>query len=67
MTHGHDCRIRLTTTAESDLPNILRWTTGQSGHARARIYSENWTHAILALADGPHIAGSRDATASLRA
>ena len=59
MTHGHGWRIRLTTTAESDLRNILRWTAGQFGHVQARIYSEALTRAIKARTDGPHIAGSR--------
>ena len=59
MTHGHGWRIRLTTTAESDLRNILRWTAGQSGHAQARIHGETLTRAVQALTDGPHIAGSR--------
>ncbi|MDE0374021.1 MAG: type II toxin-antitoxin system RelE/ParE family toxin [Rhodospirillales bacterium] len=59
MTHGHGWRIRLTTTAESDLRNILRWTAGQFGHAQAGFYSETLTRAIQALTDGPHIAGSR--------
>lgn len=59
MTHGHGWRIRLTTTAESDLRNILRWTAGQFGHAQARIYGETLTRAVQALTGGPHIAGSR--------
>lgn len=59
MTHGHDWRIRPTTTAESDLRNILRWTAGQSGHAQARICSETLARAMQALTGGPHIAGLR--------
>ena len=59
MTHGHGWPIRLTTTADSDLRNILRWTVRQFGHAQARIYGETSTHAIQALTDGSHIAGSR--------
>lgn len=59
MTGDHGWRIRLTTTAESDLRNILRWTAGQFGHAQARIYSETLTRAIQALTDGPHVAGSQ--------
>ena len=59
MTGGHGWRIRLTTTAEQDLQDILRWTAVQFGHAQARIYSETLTRAIQALTDGPHVAGSR--------
>ena len=49
----------LTTTAEQDLQDILRWTAVQFGHAQARIYSETLTRAIQALADGPHVAGAQ--------
>ena len=49
MTGGHGWRIRLTTTAERDLRNILRWTAGQFGHAQARIYSETLTRAVQIL------------------
>ena len=59
MTGDHGWRIRLTTTAESDLRNTLRWTAGRFGHAQARIYSETLTRAIQALTDGPHVAGSQ--------
>ncbi len=59
MTQGHGWPIRLTTTAESDLGNILRWTAGQFGPVQARIYGETLTRAIQALTDGPHIAVSR--------
>ena len=59
MTSDHGWRIRLTTTAESDLRNILRWTAGRFGRAQARVYGETLTRAIRALADGPHVAGAR--------
>ena len=59
MSGGHGWRIRLTTTAEQDLQDILRWTAVQFGHAQARTYSETLTRAIQALTDGPHVAGSR--------
>ena len=67
MTHGHGWRIRLTTTAESDLRNILRWTARQFGHAQARIYSETLTRAIQALTEDRISLDRGDATASLRA
>lgn len=59
MTGGRGWRVRLTTTAEQDLQDILRWTAVQFGHAQARTYSETLTRAIQALTDGPHVAGSQ--------
>ena len=58
MTGGRRWRVRLTTAAESDFRNILRWTSERFGHAQARIYSETLTRAVQALTDGPHVAGS---------
>lgn len=59
MTSGHCWRVRLTATAESDFRNILRWAAERFGYTQGRIYSETLTHAIQALANGPHVAGSR--------
>ena len=59
MTGDRRWRVRLTTTAESDFRNILRWTAERFGHAQARVYSETLKRAIQALDHGPHVAGSR--------
>ena len=67
MTGDHGWRIRLTTTAESDLRNILRWTAEQFGHAQARIYSETLSApSRLSLMDRMSLVRS-NATASRRA
>ncbi len=59
MTNGCRWRVRPTATAESDFRNILRWIAERFGYIQVRIYSEALMRAIQALANGPHVAGSR--------
>ncbi len=59
MTGNQGWHVRLAAAAESDFRNILRWTADRFGRAQARIYGETLTRAVQALANGPHVAGSR--------
>ena len=61
MTGDRCWRVRLTLTAgaESDIRQILQWTSEQFGLAQAQVYSETLAQAILALTAGPHVTGSR--------
>ena len=53
-------RIRLTATAETDIQNILIWTSEYFGERQAHIYADTLTAAIEALAEGPGLAESRE-------
>ncbi len=53
-------RVRLTTSAETDFQNILRWTSERFGETQARIYADTLSGAIEALGEGPDIAGARE-------
>ncbi len=59
MADGRGWRIRLTTAAEVDFQNIVRWTSERFGEAQARQYAETLTRAIESLAAGPDVPGSR--------
>ena len=59
MTGNQGWRVRLTAAAESDIRNILQWTTERFGPAQARIYSETLSRAIQALAAGPNVVGCK--------
>ena len=62
MTGDRQWRIRLTSAAEDDFRNILRWTRERFGEAQARAYADTLTRAIQALTSGPHVAGARERT-----
>ncbi len=57
---GRQWRIRLTSAAEADFQNIVRWTAERFGEVQARVYAEILTETIDALATGPHVAGVRE-------
>lgn len=50
--------VRLTSAAEVDFENILRWTAGQFGAHQARTYARTLTLAIEALHQGPDVLGA---------
>lgn len=52
-------RVRLGAAAEVDFANILKWTTETFGARQSRVYRDTLVQAIGALAEGPHVAGSR--------
>ena len=60
MTPRRRWRIRLTTTAETDLQNILSWTSEYFGARQAHIYADTLTEAIEALTEGPDLAGFKE-------
>ena len=51
--------VRLGASAETDIEEILRWTLAQFGEAQTRIYAETISLALMSLAGGPNIIGSR--------
>jgi toxin ParE1/3/4 len=58
-TESHHWPVRLTTSAESDIRQILAWTFEKFGEAQARTYAETLSATLEALADGPTISGAR--------
>lgn len=50
---------RLSAAAETDLREIIRWTTRQFGAAQARSYRQTILSAIRALENGPEAPGSK--------
>jgi toxin ParE1/3/4 len=52
-------RVRLSTAAELDFANILKWTTENFGVRQSRLYRDTLLQAIGALANGPDVAGSK--------
>ena len=60
MTGDRQWRIRLTSAAEDDFRNILRWTEDHFGKTQARTYANTLTSAIQALTAGPRIPGARE-------
>ena len=51
--------VRLTTAAEADFEEILRWTVDQFGDVQARIYAETVSAALNDLTAGPTVVGAR--------
>ena len=49
--------VRLTTTAEADFQEILRWTAGHFGARRASSYAEQIISALTRLTEGPTAIG----------
>jgi toxin ParE1/3/4 len=49
--------VRLSTTASTDLENIIRWTARRFVPAQARAYAVTLTDALAALTGGPDIIG----------
>ena len=61
--------VRLTSAAEADFAQILRWTAGQFGSRQARVYARTLSLAIEALSQGPEVLGASprdDITPGLR-
>ncbi len=59
MAERHRWRVRLTTSAETDFQDILRWTSERFGETQANTYADTLSEAIEALTAGPNIAGAR--------
>ena len=59
MAERHRWRVRLTTSAETDFQDILRWTSERFGEPQANTYADTLSEAIEALTAGPNIAGAR--------
>jgi toxin ParE1/3/4 len=51
--------VRLTESAATDFKDILRWTASRFGAAQARVYAETLSRAMVALTEGPRLAGTR--------
>ena len=51
--------VRLGAAAEVDFANILRWTTENFGARQSRVYRDTLVQAIVELAGGPDVTGSR--------
>ena len=45
--------VRLSTAAEGDFQDILRWTAAQFGQTQAHIYAKTISNALQALSAGP--------------
>src|SRR4051812_42189586 len=56
-------RVDVGREARIDISNVLRWTAANFGPAQARAYADTINAALLALRDGPTIAGSLDRSA----
>jgi toxin ParE1/3/4 len=52
-------RVDLSSSAERDYENILRWTVENFGDAQAVIYDETIRSALKALLDGPKVLGAK--------
>src|SRR4051812_38088825 len=52
-------RVGLGAAAEVDFANILRWTTENFGARQSRVYRDTLVQAIIELAGGPDVVGSR--------
>ena len=52
-------RVRLSTAAELDLANILKWTAENFGARPAEIYRDTLIAAIVELTSGPGVLGSK--------
>ena len=51
--------VRLTSAAEADFAQIVRWTAGQFGARQAQTYARTLSLAIVALStEGPEVLGS---------
>lgn len=57
---GRSWTVRLSTAAEADYRQILRWTAANFGATQARIYADTLSSALQALCDGPAIIGVRE-------
>ena len=51
--------VRLGASAETDIEEILRWTLTQFGEAQTRIYAETISLALMSLASGLNVIGSK--------
>ena len=51
--------VRLSTVAELDFANILKWTAENFGARQAEIYSDTLLATIRELAAGPDVVGSK--------
>lgn len=51
--------VLLTTSAERDIRDIVRWTEARFGIVQARTYADKLSDALAALADGPGVADAR--------
>ena len=51
--------ILLSTAAETDIGEILRWTAEHFGHQQARIYAATLSAALKQLSAGPGVPGAR--------
>ena len=60
MAERRRWRVRLTTSAETDFQDILRWTSEQFGETQANTYADTLSEAIKALTAGPDIAGAKE-------
>ncbi len=49
--------VNLSSAAEADFRQILRWTLDNFGQTQARIYAETLSSALKALSTGPNIIG----------
>ena len=54
--------VVLSTAADGDFHEILRWTNEQFGSHQAAAYEKTLSDAIAALAEGPDIIGTRERT-----
>ena len=54
-----DWEVELSTAAEADLREIMRWTRRQFGAAQATAYGQLLRDALKALEAGPNIVGAR--------
>jgi len=52
-------RVRLTAAAETDLRQIIGWTSARFGERQAGAYGETLSAVLLALTAGPTVAGAR--------
>lgn len=52
--------VRLTVTAEADFLEIIDWTVEQFGDQQAEVYADTLSAAIIALTEGPDVAGVRE-------
>ena len=59
MAERQRWRVRLTTSAETDFQDILRWTSERFGETQANTYADTLSEAIKALTAGPDVTGAR--------
>lgn len=51
--------VRLSSAAETDIVEVLRWTADHFGPRQTRLYSDTILAALEQLSDGPTAAGAR--------